>query len=67
MKSLSKLSQYLDSNSGYGPYLDIGREPGTRIDSLWGAGGHCFEFTLDVSFARLVEDIACPAEPAKRS
>ena len=57
-------SQALDNNCGYRLYLDIGREPGTWMDPRWGASGRRVEFTLDVSFVRLVEDGISPEEQA---
>jgi hypothetical protein len=38
------------SFADYRLYVDIGREPGTWMESRWGASGKRIEFTLDVRF-----------------
>jgi hypothetical protein len=55
-------SQSLDDNCCYRLYLDIGREPGTWMDPRWGASGRRVEFTVDVSFVGLVEDVVSSDE-----
>jgi hypothetical protein len=57
--SINKWSVPLSVNQGdigntnaveYRLYVDIGREPGTWMEPLWGASGRRIEFTLDVKF-----------------
>jgi hypothetical protein len=44
------LPPHFVNNNGHRLYIDIGREPGTWMDSRWGASSRRLEFTLDISF-----------------